>query len=75
MLHDHVKIVVGDEILDYPDCALLSLAKILQRHRALDLHHDTLLEVRAALPEVFELFDEKQGLGELVLRHICLNWR
>ena len=73
MLHDHVKIIVSDQVLNYPNCALLSLAKILQRHRALNLHHDTLLEVRTALSEVFELFDEQQGLGEFVLRHIGLN--
>ena len=70
MLHDYVQIVVSDEVLDYSDRALLRFAKILQRHGSLYLHHDTLLEVCAALPEVLELLDEEQGLREFILGHI-----
>ena len=75
MLHNDVKIVVSDEVLDYSDRALLRFAKILQRHGPLYLHHDALLEVCAALPEVLELLDEEQGLREFILGNIGFDRR
>ena len=75
MLHYHVEVVVGDEVFEYANCALLRLAEVLERHGPLDLHHDALLEVWAALSEVLELLDEEEGLREFILRHVGFDGR
>ena len=70
MLHHDVEIVVRDEVLNYLHGALLGLTKVLQLHCTLDLHHDALLEIHAALFEVFKLLDKEEGLGEFILGNI-----
>ena len=71
MLHYNVQVIIGDQVLQDPNSAVM--VYLLQGHCLFDLHHDTCFELRTSLLVILKLFDEQEGLRVLVLCDVGFN--
>ena len=71
MLYNNVQVIIGDQIFQDPNSAVM--VYLLQGHCLFDLHHDTCFELWTSLFVILKLFYEQEGLRVLVLSNVCFN--